>query len=381
MMSRFLCLSLLAALSSAQAQDAVEDRFHSIYKNYNEKPLSNEEWAKIVGEKSTQAYSVQSGDNLWSLSQTFFGDGFYWPKIWSFNSEITNPHFLQPGNQLRFSLGDLNNPPGLAGSGDSAKPAVIIPVDNSTPAVDLPPSLPRWRYTEREADLKDFQMAEIKRPVERTLLEYFLLDQESAQFGEITETEMGLKSASDFMYVYVRINGELAGKNYLVIREVEHVESDKNKAIMVQVQGEIEILENVNAEKNIYRAIVKKTLNPVQTGSKLVEGKMNFVDATISNESASVAARVLGGQQSNDRKMLAQNNLIFLSAGVQQGVQVGQRLPIYKRQLIRNTATLENQAHLKIADVKVVHTSQNFSTALVIHANSEILTGDITTSR
>ena len=54
MMSRFLCLSLLAALSSAQAQDAVEDRFHSIYKNYNEKPLSNEEWAKIVGEKSSE---------------------------------------------------------------------------------------------------------------------------------------------------------------------------------------------------------------------------------------------------------------------------------------------------------------------------------------
>ena len=381
MMSRLLCLSLLTVLASAQAQDAVEDRFHSIYKNYNEKPLSNEEWAKIVGEKSTQSYSVQSGDNLWSLSQTFFGDGFYWPKIWSFNSEITNPHFLQPGNQLRFSLGDLNTPPGLAGSGDGAKPAVIIPVDNSTPAVDLPPSLPRWRYTEREADLKDFQLAEIKRPVEKTLLEYFLVDQHTADFGEVTETEMGLKSASDFMYVYVRINGELAGKNYLVIREVEHLRSDKNKAIMVQVQGEVEVLENVNPEKKIYRALVKKTLNPVQVGSKLVEGKIHFVDAKVSGESVSVAAQVLGGQQSNDRKMLAQNNLIFLSAGIQQGIQVGQKLPIFKRQLVRNTATLENQEHIKIADVKVVHAAQNFSTALVIYAKSEILTGDITTSR
>jgi hypothetical protein len=50
-------------------------------------------------------YTVRPGDTLWDLSGRFLNNPWYWPKVWSFNPEITNPHWIDPGNVLRFCPG------------------------------------------------------------------------------------------------------------------------------------------------------------------------------------------------------------------------------------------------------------------------------------
>src|SRR4051812_2486199 len=47
-------------------------------------------------------HTVEKGDTLWDLSQKFLGSPWYWPKVWSYNPEIANPHWIYPGNQVRF---------------------------------------------------------------------------------------------------------------------------------------------------------------------------------------------------------------------------------------------------------------------------------------
>src|SRR5215813_5694771 len=49
-----------------------------------------------------QVHSVVRGDTLWDLSQTYLGSPWYWPKVWSYNPEIANPHWIYPGNRVRF---------------------------------------------------------------------------------------------------------------------------------------------------------------------------------------------------------------------------------------------------------------------------------------
>ncbi|QDE89907.1 peptidoglycan-binding protein [Myxococcus xanthus] len=49
-----------------------------------------------------EVHSVESGDTLWDLSQRYLGSPWYWPKVWSYNPEIANPHWIYPGNQVRF---------------------------------------------------------------------------------------------------------------------------------------------------------------------------------------------------------------------------------------------------------------------------------------
>ncbi len=47
-------------------------------------------------------HRVEKGDTLWDLSQRYLGSPWYWPKVWSYNPEIANPHWIYPGNSVRF---------------------------------------------------------------------------------------------------------------------------------------------------------------------------------------------------------------------------------------------------------------------------------------
>src|SRR4051794_22822885 len=49
---------------------------------------------------TSEVHVVQSGDTLWDLCSKVLNSPWYWPKIWSYNPQITNPHWIYPGNEL-----------------------------------------------------------------------------------------------------------------------------------------------------------------------------------------------------------------------------------------------------------------------------------------
>jgi LysM repeat protein len=49
----------------------------------------------------TSGYTVKSGDSLWALAQTYYGDGNRWQEIYAANrSQIANPRLIYPGQVL-----------------------------------------------------------------------------------------------------------------------------------------------------------------------------------------------------------------------------------------------------------------------------------------
>jgi len=55
-----------------------------------------------TGAAPPDTYTVKSGDTLWDLSGRYLDNPWYWPKLWSYNPGIANPHWIYPGNVLRF---------------------------------------------------------------------------------------------------------------------------------------------------------------------------------------------------------------------------------------------------------------------------------------
>ncbi len=51
---------------------------------------------------AANTHTVEKGDTLWDLSQKYLGSPWYWPKVWSYNPEIANPHWIYPGNVVKF---------------------------------------------------------------------------------------------------------------------------------------------------------------------------------------------------------------------------------------------------------------------------------------
>jgi hypothetical protein len=51
-------------------------------------------------------YVVRAGDTLWDICAIQLANPWLWPEVWSLNQEITNPHWIYPGQVIRLRLGD-----------------------------------------------------------------------------------------------------------------------------------------------------------------------------------------------------------------------------------------------------------------------------------
>jgi nucleoid-associated protein YgaU len=73
--------------------------------------ISDNEWNEVATTAKVDSYSVVKDDWLFKISKKLFGSGYYYPKIWSLNTYITNPHFIEPGMILSFTTGSGSSAP------------------------------------------------------------------------------------------------------------------------------------------------------------------------------------------------------------------------------------------------------------------------------
>ncbi len=87
----------------AQEQDSSEDASDDMQTSeVSERPVQPGVRTSSDATAPAEVHSVVKGDTLWDLSQRYLGSPWYWPKVWSYNPEIANPHWIYPGNRVRF---------------------------------------------------------------------------------------------------------------------------------------------------------------------------------------------------------------------------------------------------------------------------------------
>lgn len=395
------CL-LSACLAQAQENDPdyiKENRFHNIYKKYNEQPTSVESWEKALGMRNAETYRVQKGDTLWDISSTLFGDTQFWPKVWSLNKgSILNPHEINPAMAIQFFAGDMQDAPTLelasadsvqkdektvvVDTGDGNKEVVSIPSPERriTPVLKhLPNSIPQYSATIIQKDPKlQMDLKPHVFPAGPEYLGYYLNDTAVEGSGTISGTEIDGRTAAEFQYVYVTMMGT-PEKHYVVQKNLGKVPDPGHKnrfGQMVEYQAEIEIMERVNSDKNIYRALVTKTITPLEVGAIVVPGRIPIIDPAATPVTSGVGGKIIGGQYEKSRALFGSTALIFLDAGSQNGLQLGQSMNIIADEKLRNKKTPVQLNERVIGTAKIVRLSPGFATAYVTRSTNDIMPGD-----
>lgn len=411
-----------------------ESRLHDIYINFHSVKTSESEWSALVGQRNVENYTIQSGDQLWGISKTIFGDGNYWPKVWSLNKKIVNPHLISPNNSIRFILGDESDPPSFTVTenssvestktkssaikvetseseskqetvqGETAKSSnaeevdIPPPLSVSRPVIrNFPPSLPTWQDVAQAegTEYDDTGIAYGERKISKVLdqipMTGYIAERSPDSIGEVKEIETGNRLASAYQYVYVALKPDVGqiGDVFLAIANRGELQTT-NQTISgflgysIEIQGEVQLVEKVNSElkdgSEMFRALVLKLVNPLGVGSLLVEGKVESILVSDEGERNQIVAQIIGGSFFNRRQVYGVESFAFINRGSNEGVAVNQILPIRANRKSRNAESQITSNIRPVGWMRIVRVTPHFATGVIVKAWSDILTGDITGS-
>lgn len=410
-----VAIAFAPVVNAADEADArKEKRLYQIYRNYYAQPTSSEKWSEALSRSKDQTYAIQKGDTLWGISETFFGNPNFWPKIWSLNSDIYNPHEIVPSGIVSFKSGSATEPPSLAvGDAPVAPPGAEAVVDPAAPVADaappesvigqyidldlsqikippplngkgspraIPNSVPGYVFYRDPSKTAVVEVTQITRaPVDNIPLAVndFVSDNEIQGPGEVVGTEFGFTTAGEGQEMLIRASGLTSGARVMSVRRLGFVKGQK-KAIAYAVGGMLEVLASVNSSESLYRARVVKSVNHVAVGDILVSEELPTTIPNMRGTMSPVTAQIIGGEYSTERRIFGPLNVVYLNAGANQGLAVGTHIPVYRNPGSRNANLLIRENAAEIGELQVVRVSGGVATAVVIRSLEDIRVGDVT---
>ncbi|MCP4676675.1 MAG: LysM peptidoglycan-binding domain-containing protein [Deltaproteobacteria bacterium] len=305
-------------------------------------------------EARSQVYTVKNGDTLWDICSRFFGDPYVWPLIWSYNTKITNPNWIYPGDVIWLQPsepGKLAQPMPTSGTG--------LPMGGGHLVSRIPSSLlVRNRgFVDKEALKKSGELVGSHKAV-------MYIGQFDEAYVEFEDTQ-------------VRPGDEFAA--FKILRPVDAVEDpDTEVGYLVEIHGQVRVL-SYNKDTHIARIIVDESTRVLERGTLVGPVHRSFdIIPTVSND------RDLDGHLLaflDPTVMAATHQIVFVDIGAQHGVKEGNRLfVVEKRDNWRkiNDQDDDREGYPKevLAELRVVETRPETSTCLITSAVRELEVGE-----
>ena len=368
-----LCLAASAALAQAQTQGGgSEVEGTEVQQPPTQRPPPEQGQVQTAPpEGPSQVHTVEKGDTLWDLSSKYLGSPWYWPKVWSYNPQIANPHWIYPGNQVRFYPGNGEETPTraeqVAGDEDELQAGQAIEGDEDVQMVRLP-----VETKTREIVLKDGFATPNEVEAAGTLVASF------------AESEM----LSPPAVVYLEFKDRSAvqvGASYLVYRtvgKVYHPRTGKFLGYQTQVLGTVKV--NRTSDPKV-RATLEKAFDEIGRGARIGPARERLFE-TVSPVANAVALQNLTvvAQLETSLTMAGEQVRVLVDAGSAQGVQVGnvftvirQADPILSGVGVDPSANQDKSLPVEeVGRCMAVDVREAVTTCLLIRSYREVVVGD-----
>ncbi len=311
-----------------------------------------------------ETHVVQSGDTLWDLCSKYLNSPWYWPKIWSYNPQITNPHWIYPGNELRFYPGDESLPTNV-----EVARGINIDGDES----DVPEELDADELVRTTGSI---QVGRTAPDSVWSSFVSFVSASQLAKSGDIVNAEPGAIMLSDYDKMYVKLK-QPAKKGdryaiYRLVRSINHPVTGDPMGAAVEIIGGVQI---VDTSPKVATAIIAQAFRPVERGDFVGPWPEGFGDrvapAPNSGETQGYIIETVGDVLGP----LGEYTYVFIDRGRSHGVQKGNTFVVLDRGdgFTREVEDLPNE---EIGVLMVIDVQDNASTAIVTHSLREFGVGD-----
>jgi hypothetical protein len=212
----------------------------------------------------------------------------------------------------------------------------------------------------------------------------YLADHPVDHVGVIEEIEAQEKIASTGQSVYIRLDSKgRIGERFSVLFPKDKISTGPASSLgpVVEIGGRVEITSVVNEDKNVYRATVVQTVNPIRNASILVRENLPKSNYSRRGTRTTIESKIIGGEYDGDRKIIGDGSVVYLDQGRQAGLNPGDILPVQAKRSERREGTKFPDDVTAIGLLKIVKVEETAATAIVLESRSEIHVGDHTGGR
>lgn len=244
-------------------------------------------------------HTVRRGDTLWDLSGHYYGNSWNWPKVWSFNPQISNPHWIYPGDQVRMKQG--------GGPGDFRDSATL---GEGGGLVDRRGAVPPDTIFLRRAGFIEDPRRQVK--------------------GELlgSREDQMLLSEGNHVYLQIKPNVDVAvGQKLTIFTKVRKPAAVKGArrppGEIIAIKGTVRV-DQWDEKKRLARGTIVESTDVIERGA-LVGDVGRRIDVVPPKPSrVNRWARVLTSIYPHE--IFGQNQIVFIDRGTEDGVSAGIRL-------------------------------------------------------
>lgn len=271
-----------------------------------------EEAPEAVTVQPGDVHVVQEGETLWSLAERYLGDTDAWPRLWSYNPHVTNPHYIYPGETIRLSPEAVIAE--AAVEPIEEEPAQLLKLEDDGPTLRVRSRLPSdVMFLRQHAFLEESELKESGRITaakdEKLLLS--TLDDVYIQFSEDSKAKADTRLAA-----------------YRILREVVHPKTDERLGYLVEVLGTVQV--NEVDEGRLAHATIVEAENSIERDvTRVGPLRKRFHQIRPRKNEASAEGTVVDSLRQAD--LIGTDAIVLVDRGESHGVKTGNRFVLVSR--------------------------------------------------
>lgn len=301
-----------------------------------------------------ELHVVRRGDTLWDVSFYYFNDPWQWPKVWSYNPQITNPHWIYPGDLVRLL------PRGMF----AAQPNVAEPegTGTGTPTTGEERPIDRLPAPAQRTNVGIRQTAFVeKAELERSIT----VD------GAVDEKEL-LATGDSIYLAYPENNPPKIGQRYSIYSPVSTVKhGGKEHGAFVKLLGTVEVVSVI--EKKKARGVIVEANQEIERGAKVGPLAKEFTNAPPVPSKVDAQGQIVA--MLTQDQLIGQGEIVFIDLGKKSGLEVGNRMFV-----VRRGDALPPQADDNVGQDDRSYPARSLGQIVIVEVGDKISVGLVTLS-